>query len=357
MPEFIIPNIAAPGLMAPQYRYADNLLFQETQTKLRGRHTFRYGAEILRQLATQRPQLNSNGRISYQNGSGYSAFANFLDDFSGPSARIQREFADTVFHPDQLRQSYFFQDTWKVAPALTLTLGLRYEVFGQPANVLRFPAFSGFDPDQYLVPNRVNVDYNNLGPAFGLAWSPSFTSGWLAKLFGDRKTVWRGGFQISYDGWTTQMISNGLAAASPNGRTGQVNAPGIGRGFGDWLARIPASGNPPEPLNDQGTALDRDLRNPYTERWSFGFQRQLAGKILLDTSYVGSVSHKLTTRADLNPRQLNNARLHPLVGTTMGPHKPRQFGVPFSAVACGAALRARISVDGFLHLVAQSRQH
>jgi hypothetical protein len=314
LPEFIIPNIAAPGLMGPQYRYADNLLFQETQTRLRGRHTFRYGAEILRQLATQRPQLNSNGRISYQDGSGYSAFANFLDDFSGPSARIQREFADTVFHPDQLRQSYFFQETWKVALALTLTLGLRYELFGQPANVLRFPAFSGFDPDQYLVPNRVSVDYNNLGPAFGLAWSPSFTSGWLAKLFGDRNAVWRGGFQISYDGWTTQMISNGLAGASPNGRTSQVNAPGIGRGFGDWLARIPASGNPPEPLNDQGTALDRDLRNPYTERWSFGFQRQLAGKILLDTSYVGSVSHKLTTRADLNPRQLNNARLHPLLG-------------------------------------------
>jgi len=60
---------------------------------------------------------------------------------------------------------------------VTLTLGMCYEVFGQPANVLRYPAFSGFDTDQYLIPNRVNVDYNNLGPAFGLAWSPSFQSG------------------------------------------------------------------------------------------------------------------------------------------------------------------------------------
>jgi hypothetical protein len=60
--------------------------------------------------------------------------------------------------------------------------------------------------------------------------------------------------------------------------------------------------------------LDKDLRSPYTERWSFGFQRQFAGKILLDTSYVGSVSHKLTTRADLNPRQLNEARLYPWLG-------------------------------------------
>ena len=313
LPEFVIPSIAAPGLVAPVYRYADNLLFQETQTKLRGRHTLRYGAEILRQLATQTPQVNSNGRIQYTNAPGYSAFANFLDDFSGPSGRIQREFADLVFHPDQLRQSYFVQDTWRVVPAVTLTLGLRYEIFGQLANVLRFPAFAGFDPDQYTVPNRVNVDYNNLGPAFGLAWSPSFQSGWLAKLFGDRKTVWRGGFQITYDGWSTQIIY-GLAAASPNGRAGQVNAPGTGRGFGDWLARIPAEGRLPAPLDDQGLVLDKDLRNPYTERWSFGFQRQFASRILLDTSYVGSVSHKLTTRADLNPRQLNGRRLYPLLG-------------------------------------------
>ena len=281
------------------------LLFQETQTKLSGRHTFRYGVEILRQLATQRARLNSHGRISYQNAFRVLRLRQLPGRFQWTLGAYRREFADTILHPDQLRQSYFFQDTWKAAPALTLTLGLRYENFGQPANALRFPAFSGFDPDQFLDPNRVNVDNNNFGPAFGLAWSPSFTSGWLAKLFGDRKTVWRGGFQISYDGWFTQMISLGLAVASPNGRTGQVNAPGTGRGFDDWFARIPASGSPPEPLNDQGSALDKDLRNPYTERWSFGFQRQLAGKILLDTSYVGSVSHKLTTRADLNPRQLN----------------------------------------------------
>jgi outer membrane receptor protein involved in Fe transport len=313
LPQFVIPAIAAPGLLPSLYRYADNLLFQETQTKLRGRHTFRYGAEILRQLAKQSPMVNSNGRVQYTNAPGYSALANFLDDFSGSSGRIQREFADNVFHPDQLRHSYFLQDTWKAAPALTLTAGLRYEIFGQLANTLRFPAFSGFYPDEYLKPNRVNVDYNNLGPAFGLAWSPSFQSGWLGKLFGDRKTVWRGGYQISYDGWTTQMIY-ALAASSPNGRAAQVNAPGTGRGLGDWLARIPAEGRLPAPLDDQGFALDKDLRNPYTERWSFGFQRQLAGRILLDTSYVGSVSHKLTTRADLNPRQLNNARLYPLLG-------------------------------------------
>ncbi|MCI0354484.1 MAG: carboxypeptidase regulatory-like domain-containing protein, partial [Acidobacteria bacterium] len=216
LPAFNIPSISEPGgIGGGQFRYVNNLLFQETQTKLLGRHTFRYGGEILRQLATQGAGGGDLPAIDYTNAPGYSAFANFLDDFSGPSGRITRVFGKTVFHPNQTRQSYFFQDTWKAAPALTLTLGLRYEIFGQPANVLQFPAFSGFDPAQYLAPNRVNVDYNNFGPAFGLAWSPAFKSGWLAKLFGDRKTVWRGGFQISYDGWFTQMISLQLATFSP----------------------------------------------------------------------------------------------------------------------------------------------
>ena len=45
LPDFTIQNIAAPGIGNAQFRLANNLLFQETQTKLHGRHTFRYGVE------------------------------------------------------------------------------------------------------------------------------------------------------------------------------------------------------------------------------------------------------------------------------------------------------------------------
>jgi hypothetical protein len=313
LPSYNIPGVAAPGGLPRQHRYVDNLLFQETQTKLAGRHTMRYGAEILRQIATQAVGGDIPA-VDYQPAPGYSAFVNFLEDYSGPSGRIVVKFGGAVFHPGQLHYSCFFQDTWKAAPTLTLTLGLRYEIFAQPANILKYPAFAGLDPDEYLVRKPVNVDYNNLGPAFGVVWSPSFSSGPFRALFGHRKTVWRGGFQISYDRWTTQMLANGLAASSPNGESGQQNAPPEGRGTGGWLARIPVRGNPPGPLDDQGFAVDRDLRSPYTERWSLGVQRQLAGTFLLDVSYVGSAGHKLTTRADLNPRQLNGSRLYPALG-------------------------------------------
>src|SRR5262249_47068955 len=138
LPNINIASIDAPGVNSDfiQSRQVNNLLFQDTQTKLSGRHTFRYGVEVLTQLATQRPASVSEGEVSYPAAPGYSAFANFLDDFSGPSGRWRRDFAATVFHPDQFRHSYFFQDTWLPAPSLSLTLGLRYENFGQVANAL-----------------------------------------------------------------------------------------------------------------------------------------------------------------------------------------------------------------------------
>src|SRR5262249_3559727 len=150
---------------------------------------------------------------------GYSAFANFLDDYSGPSAGIARLFGTTLFSPNQFRQSYYFQDNWKATPTLTLTMGLRYERPGQAANSLPYPGFSGFDPAQFLARREVHSDNLDFGPAFGLAWSPSAYSGWLGRLLGDGKTVFRGGYQISYDAFFTQMLTG---VTTPNNITTPV---------------------------------------------------------------------------------------------------------------------------------------
>lgn len=183
-----------------------------------------------------------------------------------------------------------------------------------PANVLKFPAFAGFDPAQFLVPNKVQPDNNNFGPSFGLALAPSYKSGLLGRLFSEGKTVWRGGYQISYDAAFGQMVSF-AGVDSPN--VVNVDDPGVGTGRGtpNWFAHLPAVATPPRPSDAQRNILDKNLRNPYTERWSFGFQRELPNKILLELSYVGAASHKLFTQEDINPRQLNSVqRLHPGFG-------------------------------------------
>ncbi|MBV8733013.1 MAG: TonB-dependent receptor, partial [Acidobacteriia bacterium] len=262
-------NISAPGVSSQnaQFHHGDNFLFQETQTKLSGRHAFRYGVEVLKQLITQQRGANDLGSVSFNNANavGYSAFANFLDDYSGQSASISRVFGAKVLYPDQLHQSYFFQDNWKVTPTLALTLGMRYDNFGQFANSLPYPAFTGFDPAQLLVRKEVSADNKDFGPAFGLAWSPTAHSGLLGKLFGDGKTVWRGGYQISYDSLPTQLIFLGPATTTPNAISTMVNAPNTGRGLPNWLEQLPSTAAAPK-LTDSRTALESDLRNPYTER-------------------------------------------------------------------------------------------
>jgi hypothetical protein len=313
LPAIAIANVAAPGLGSTGgFHYGNYLLFQETQTKLTGRHAFRYGVEFLRQSITQAPAANTLGTISFTNAVGYAAFANFLDDFSGPSASVTRVFGATPFHPDQFRQSYFFQDSWKATAALTLTLGLRYENFGQPANSLRYPAFPGFDPAQFFVRHEVNRDNRDFGPAFGFAWSPSSNTSWLRRLFGDGKSVLRGGYQISYDTLFTQLLSSGPAISTPNAITTSVSAPNAGRGSPNWFEQLPTAASVPRLIDAQNT-LDGNLRNPYTERWSLGYERQLQ-QTLFDVSYIGSESHRLATRADWNPRLLTGIWLYPSFG-------------------------------------------
>jgi hypothetical protein len=319
LPAVILQNspIAAPGIGGglPQFQFASNWLLQETQSKLVGRHIFRYGLEFFWQSAKQLGAgFAGRGQVTYTASPGYSVFANFLDDYSGPSGNIRRNFGNPVFYPDSFRQSYFFQDTWKASPTLSVNLGLRYENFGQPANALRFPAFAGFDPSQFLVPNKVNSDNENFGPAVGVAWSPSSSSGRLSRILGGGKTVWRAGYQISYDAFFTQML-NFIMGDSPN--TVQINRTSSiawGRGTANWSSQMPTMAPAPTIQDGQLAVFEKNIRNPYTEHWTFGLQRTLPKQLLLDLAYVGSESHHLFTRDDVNPRELNGIRMHPDFG-------------------------------------------
>ena len=105
---------------------------------------------------------------------------------------------------------------------LTLTLGVRYENFGTPMNSLRSPAFTGLfniDPrtatGPFNQPNQVKRDNNNWIPVIGIAYSPGFKDGWLGRIFGDRKSVIRSGFNMGYDSFFNNIASN-VASSSPN---------------------------------------------------------------------------------------------------------------------------------------------
>ena len=312
----------------PQGRIANNYVIQDTVTYLRGSHTFRAGFDLLKQRSRQFAPINERGSLIYNAGGGFTGLANYIDDFSGSGGSANRDFGTPAYYPELFRQAYFFQDRWRVSDLLTLTLGLRYENFGNPVNSVRTAAFTGLfnvDPvtlqGPYTQPSKAADDNNNFAPIIGFAYSPSFQSGALGAIFGDRKSVIRSGYQIGYDSFFNNIASN-AATSSPNVIATRDIAPtttGADRGLANLSSRLPTVARPLSPLDAQ-TLVDPNLVNPYYQRWSLGIQRELPGSLIIDVSYIGSKGTKLYLNEERNPQVPANLRITPpgYTGPTQG---------------------------------------
>ena len=301
----------------PQFRYANNWQYQDTLSYVHGNHTFRFGVDYLRQLARQHPPFNERGLFTYQSSAvpNESSFANFLDDIGGTGGSLQRSFGISIYHPNLFRQAYFFQDTWKATSDLTLNMGLRYEYYGAPENIFKVSQFTNWDPVNFAVTRHVPSQKLNFAPTVGLAWNPKGST-FFDHLMGGEKMVWRAGFQISYDSSFNNLLSN-MAGSAPNTLATIIQSATGGRGSANFSGLFAAIGpSQPTALSPQDSLFLGNFPNPRTARWSFGFQRELPWGMILDTSYVGSVSHHLYRTVDVNPFDPNNptVRIHPQVG-------------------------------------------
>ena len=172
---------------------------------------------------------------------------------------------DTSMHYYQ----FYFQDTWRMRPSITLTLGLTYSWLTPPKEALDRLAlltdnatgqvFTGrsylrskeeaalrgevFNPQIAVLPiadstrsDFFNTDFTNVAPRVSAAWNPSFSDGVFGRLFGDRRTVLRAGFGIVYDRVNTVSV---------------ILPPAFGIGFGQVLQtatpNCSASGTPGPP--------------------------------------------------------------------------------------------------------------
>jgi len=155
----------------------------------------------------------------------------------------------TAINMDALSYFYSFygQDTWRIHPSFTVTLGLNYSWqtpfnFANQEEALLEDASTNqvisplaylqakasaaeqgniYNPPLAFVPvaksgrsSVYNTDRGNVAPRVSAAWNPSFDSGILAKLMGQKKTVLRGGFGIYYSRLSSEnsIVSPGLTA-------------------------------------------------------------------------------------------------------------------------------------------------
>ncbi len=326
LPVTAITSLTSIGVSAsyPQGRIANNYGIQDTMSYVQGKHNFRFGFDLLNQRSKQFAPATFRGQLNYAasnaGGQVFSQFANFIDDFAGTGGPT-RDFGNAAYYPRLFRQAYFFTDRWQVRPNVTLTLGVRYEDFGTPVNSLATPAFTGLfnvkpNPSTKIPsgpfnqPNTTVHDFNNFAPSLGLTWSPSFKDGLLGQLIGDRKTVFRTGYNIGYDSFFNNIASNAATSAPNFVSTNIVSTPGANgqgnRGLAQLSKLIPNEARTIRPDDSQSLVLG-DLRNPYYQKFSFGFQRELPFGLVAEAAYLGTSGTRLYINEDLNPAVVNPA--------------------------------------------------
>jgi len=273
---------------------------------------------------------------------GFLASASATVNVSTPtSGFVQGATRSRIFKQRDL--ALYLQDQWRARPNLSLNFGMRWDYQGVPTipnglaiqvtNVNDIFGVSG--PGNLFNPNAApgsqvtgtkatldfvsgetgkglwNNDWNNFAPFFGFAYSPDFKEGFLAKVFGPTGTSsFRGGYSISYlhDGFT--VVSNALG-------TGTTNPGLISIASNPTPAGVLAPGGVPlpgvaftMPITDRTNflanpnnalwAIDQNLRIPYVQQWSFGYEREITRNMAFEIRYVANHGVKVWRANNFN---------------------------------------------------------
>ncbi len=342
------PQFQNPSLADPKVNY----------TWVKGKHSLKFGYEwekVWMGVLDNNPLYGS-----YTYGGGYSTpnttkvadnyWADFL--FGTTNAYALANYFEA--HLRSTLQSAYAQDDWKLAPNVTLSLGLRWE-YGSPYSE-KNNYVSNWDPtSQTLLTTSpgatsgggitvtsgggvygktlMKPDLNDFAPRVGFA------------IAATSKTSLRGGFGMSYVHYTRAGSGDILAINAPQAQFAAVSqiAPTTRNHCSSPLpAQIISPGSTTEicyATADQGfpsalatnfnsatdniTWVPKNTRDSYVENFYFAIQRELFKNSLIDIAYVGN--HGLKLQQILNGNQRN------VVGTTgTGTSATPVYSRPFS---------------------------
>ena len=253
------------------FSYIDNL------TMVRGRHTFKVGADV------RRIRLNNSGNAIRDSSIDYASAQDFINNLADSASVLEGE----GIRGD--RRTFimgYAQDEFKVTPNLTLNIGLRYELYTVAHEILNRAAVvdilgcGGFCPKGTPF---YNINPNDWGPRFGFAWAP-------AKLGG--KTVIRGGYGIYYGGNQNDDFSDPMESAVPRYGFTSSDFANLSYPLDQFITPQGALYTP--------KAIDRHRKDLSYQNYNLLIQHQLPGKFQLQAGYQGSVGHHLFDRYTVN---------------------------------------------------------
>jgi outer membrane receptor protein involved in Fe transport len=288
---FTLGTTPGPALFSsrrPQHSYQ----FIDNVSWVKGRQSFKFGADI-RKAHTQ-DQLDPQRFMTFYGPDAFGLFG-LLPNFAFQISTLGYNQIDL----GNWNYGFYFQDDIRVTPRFTLNLGVRYDI----NSVLKSSQLANFSVSTGTVlptgSQLYQPDYNNIGPRVGFSWDP----------YGKGETVIRGGFGIFY----SPLLTGAALSLANNNQPGynvnlfSTNCPAL-----TWSWPLPATLPNCPALPYSVNALDQNMRDTYSEHWSFGIQQQLFADTVLEVSYVGNHGVKLPAGAAGAGLELN---LNPWDGT------------------------------------------
>ncbi len=305
-PRFNISGLVNFGSLAsvPSGRIFNVYQINELLSHVQGAHVLKFGGDL------RKIQDNS---LAAANSRGVFTFASLNSFLAGQPSQWMQLFGNTQRGFRTGLYGLFVQDDWKLAPTLTLNLGLRWEVQGALSEVRGLssvldpetPGTVGLAGSGALGSFRVggeSVDRNaaNIAPRIGFAWNP-----------GHGDVVIRGGYGIFWDSFTFAPLTASRAAPPLNYTftlagsqiSGNDSFDNLVAGTAPTLARANDQIGGFGTLGNFGsiTTVNPHLRNPYVQDFSLGVEYRVASSYVFSLGYVGTKGTRLTRLVPINP--------------------------------------------------------
>jgi Carboxypeptidase regulatory-like domain len=286
------------------FEYRDDLSW------IKGRHQFKFGASWLHDYKNQQLQANTQGTANFSSSNSNftgDAYVNFMLGLASSFTQLNYLAGK---HWVNNNYGFYANDNWHLNSRLVLNLGVRFD--GMPHAFERYDRFANFVPADYNTTlgyplnsdgtlnsadlttfqgspfylngirqagvngfprGNVQNDYNTWQPRIGFAYD----------MFGNGKTVIRGGFGTFYERVQGNDVYNAALnppfAYQPSANNVLFSNPNTSALTGQTTQQS---------FPSTMTTIKYHYPNPGTATYSLGVQHQLAPSVIAVVQYVGS---------------------------------------------------------------------
>ena len=322
------PETGVPNWM-PAFRTDETYTTSHSLAWTKGSHELRFGFDLVRHhLNHWQPELSNGGARGYfdfngsittlNDGSGnataapnqFNAYAQFL---LGLSDNTQKGAQYILMTGREWQFGWYVQDRWQISKKLTVSLGLRYELYPLMTRAAG-KGIESYDPNtnDVLLGGRgntpenadVTVSHKLFAPRVGLAYRLN------------DKTVIRAGYGLNYDPIPFSRPLRGFYPLTINNNYNQINSFSVAN-IGTSGSVVPstlANGIPPVVGPDLSTGVvpldptaseraplaGSEIHRGYVQSYNFTIERQLPGAVVMSAAYVGQHSVHLLADRDIN---------------------------------------------------------